>query len=334
MAKVHLVSVYEGQPYEPNLHYALEDIKKSATLDSLGVHTVTTDADEADIILFVEMGTTGMFAEPVRSHQLYRRYPEKCFLYDWGDDFWPVLPGIYASLQKRYFAADHTRTGFYVLPENPYIQYRPVTGQEEYLASFVGSFNTHPLRMDFLKYQRDDIYIQDTSKESYRTRYHGTPEEKDAFWRRYADSIGNASFSLCPRGRGPGSIRLYESMKMGRACVILADEWVPNDFVDWNSFSIRLSEADVVSVPDVLDQFHSKAAEMGARARQEWERWFSEPVRFHHLTELCFTMLNQRKTHGLLRRLPHYRHIVNPGNWRMYFRSKAILYRRTKKLYW
>src|SRR5579884_101947 len=334
MARVYLLSVYEDQAYDPNTHYALESLKHSAAIDRFRIHTLVSDAAEADIILFVEMGTTGMFAEVVRAHPLYRRYPQKCFLYDWSDHVFPVIPGIYSSLRKEHFSPEHTRSGFYLLPENPYIQNSPVSGKEKYLAAFVGSLKNHPVRQAFLKFGRDDIYLLDSSKESYRILYHGTPEEKDLFWQRYAASIRDALFSLCPRGLGPGTIRLYESMKMGRACVILSDEWVPNDGVDWDSFAVRLPESEVHRTPEILDSLRDRAAEMGRRARQEWEDWFSEPVRFHRMVELCLSMKNARRQYGFLRRIKHYHHIARPGNWRMYVRSKAILYRRNKKIYW
>jgi hypothetical protein len=334
MAKVFLVSVYEHQEYDPNTHYALEALKKSAAADPFHVHTVTNDAEEAEIVLFVEMGTCGMFAEVVRAHPVYRRYPEKCFLYDWGDDFWPILPGIYPSLRKKYYSREHTRSWHYILPENPYLGHRPVKGSEKYLASFVGSTNTHSVRESFLHYNHPDIHVMDTSKESYRIRYHGTREEKEVFWQRYADSIGDSLFSLCPRGRGPGSIRLYESMKVGRACIILSDEWVPNDGVDWDSFSIRVPEAEVERVPELLEAMRDRAIGMGIRARQQWETWFSPEVCFHRMTELCLAMKGLRTQHGLARRIRHYRHMVKPANWRIYLRSRAILYRRNKKVDW
>ncbi|HEX3437970.1 MAG TPA: exostosin family protein [Pseudacidobacterium sp.] len=334
MAKVHLVSVYGDEKYDKNVHYALEALKRSAVLDIYGVHTLTEDPAEADIILFVEMGIIGMFAEPVRAHPLYHRYPEKCFLSDPSDDVWPIVPGIYPSLKKEHFSPEQTRTGFYLQQEGPYIQYCPITGKERYLAAFIGSINTHPLRGQFLKFGRSDICVLDTSKETPHVRYHGTPEEKDAFWRRYADSVRDALFSLCPRGRGPGSIRLFESMEMGRGCVILSDKWIPNESVDWESFSIRVPEAEVDRVPEMLDAIRDRAQEMGIRARQEWEKWFSEPVRFHHLAKLCVDMMRARKLHGPLRRIRYYSYIANPRNWRAYLRSKAILYRRNGKIYW
>jgi hypothetical protein len=334
MAKVYLTSVYEdGRPYDPNLHFALHALRQSARIDQFGLHALTDCAQDAEIVLFAEMALIGMFAEPIRAHPIYRRHAQKCFLYDWSDHFWPVVPGIYASLREQHYALGHTRSGFYLQPENPYIDHRPVTGREAYLASFVGSFETHPVRWHFAELGRPGIYVSDTSEDSYRVRYHGTPREKEVFYRRYADAMADALFSLCPRGYGSGSVRLYESMKLGRACIILSDEWVPNDGVDWPAFSVRVPEAEVHRLPDVLECHRTKAAEMGLRARAEWELWFSEPVRFHRMVELCLAIRAHRE-HGLRQRLRDHRHLLPPSNWLDYARSKVRLYKQTKKLYW
>ena len=67
---------------------------------------------------------------------------------------------------------------------------------------------------------------------------------------------------------------------MGRACIILSDEWVPNEGVDWEPFSIRVPKADVAGVPDLLDGLRHRTKKMGEHARQEWEKWFSEKYDF------------------------------------------------------
>ena len=336
MARISLLSVDDDLPeYDENKHFAVSALRASAAGDRYGVHSLAEDPAHADIVLFVAMGTCGDFAERVRAHPIYRKYPEKSFLFDTADFLRPVVPGIYASLRRQYASPEHTRTGFYLTPENPLIDHRPIHGSEPYLAAFVGSSNTHPVREALFQYHRPDIYALDSSKESYHIRYHGTVDEKMSFWKRYADSIGDALFSLCPRGRGAGSIRLYESMKMGRACMILSDDWVPNQDVDWDSFAIFVPEKDAAGIPALLDELKPRAKEMGERARAEWEKWFAPEVRFHHVVELCLDMKARRKLHGAPRRLYHLRHIVSsPSSLRRYLISKKNLYRLHGRVFW
>lgn len=310
-------------------------MKHSAELDTHGQHTLTDDPVEADLILFGEMGTSGQLAEMVRAHPYYRRFAEKCFVFDSGDLLLPTVPGIYASLTKDQYRLGYTRTGFYLyLIENAFITSRPCSGNEKHLASFVGSRNTHPVREGLFELGRSDICVKDTSSLSQRTTYHGDPSERARFWAEYADAIADAKFSLCPRGRGVGSIRLYESMKMGRACVILSDDWQPNDGLSWSEFSIIVPENQVRRIPEILERNEHRAVTMGARARQAWEARFSEQVRFHHVVELCLDIRSQASNHWLARQLRFIRQAGNPKHFRRYWSSKMNIYRNTGKLYW
>jgi hypothetical protein len=333
MAKVVVFSSAGERSFDPWKHGTTLLLRHSAELDVFGEHKLVEDPEEADIILFGEMPGGGIFAERVRAHCWYRRFPEKCFLFESGDHFFPVMPGIYASLTHEYNWPDHTRTGFYLsVIENPFIRAEPLTGKEKYMASFVGSSTTHPLRQQILSLRRDDFLLKDTLATSYRMNYEADPRERAPFYLAYANAMASARFSLCPRGVGAASIRLFESMKMGRACVILSDAWHPNDGVDWASFSIRVPEADVFRIPQILEEHADRAAEMGLRARAEWEKWFSEKVRFHRVVELCLDIRRARRSSGRARRIFDLRHILlHP---RMYLRSKRILYRSDHRLYW
>jgi hypothetical protein len=333
MAKVVIVSSSDSAEFHPWFHGTTLLLQHSAEIDVFGEHKLVDDPAQADIILFGEMGECGFFAERVRAHPFYRRFPEKCFLFDSGDTVFPVMPGIYASLTQSRYRRDHTRTGFYLyVIENPFIRPSPLTGQEEYLATFMGSSLTHPLRQQILSMRRDKFFLKDTRNQSYRMNHEADPLDRPPFFLEYADAMANARFSLCPRGIGAGSIRLFESMKMGRACVILSDAWQPNDGVDWDSFSIRVPEAEVHRLPDILEEHADRAAEMGRCARVEWEKWFSEKVRFHRVVELCLDIRAVRRFSGTARRFFDMRHI--PLHPRLYLISKKILYRNHKRLYW
>lgn len=335
MSKVLILSANRDSPFDEWRHGTAFLLKHSAELDSFGQHRLTEDPVEADIILFAEMGMCGQFAELVRAHPYYRRFPQKCFLFDSGDLFFPSLRGIYASLRIDQYCPGYTRTGFYIyLVENPFIVSRPCSGKEEYLASFVGSQKTHSVRKGLFEFDRSDIYVKDTSADSYRITYHGDPAERAKFWAEYADAIANAKFSLCPRGRGAGSIRLYESMKMGRACVILSDDWHADEDIAWDEFSIRIAERDVANLPEILDRNANRAVEMGARARQVWEEKFSESVRFHRVTEMCLDMQGHGGRGGWPTHMRTLRRIANPRNLRNYLMSKKFLYRNNRKVYW
>ena len=333
MANVLIISSAAPHPFDPWKHGTCFLLKHSAEIDTFQEHKLVEAPEDADLILFAEMGEAGFFAERVRAHPYFRRFRSKCFLFDSGDDCYPILPGIYASMTEHNFRLDHCRTGFYLyLIENPFVGYRPLSGKEKCLASFIGSRSTHPLRNKLYSFDRADILVEDTSKVRNQITYHGEPAERAKFWSMYADAMADSRFSLCPRGHCPNSIRLYESMKMGRACVIISDEWHPNDGVDWESCSIRVPESEVERLPEILEQAADRALEMGMKARAEWERLFAPQAVFHYVVEQCLAIQRARGEAGFLRSLYHHRHIVEHP--RMYLRSKANLYRNNKKIYW
>jgi hypothetical protein len=334
MAKVLVVSSNTQFAFDVWRHSTTFLLKHSAKLNKFGQHTLTDDPVEADLILFGEMGSCGGFAEMVRAHPYYRRFAKKCFIFENAYRAVPILPGLYSSLTKEQYRLGYTRTGFYLyLIQNPFLTPRPCSGKEQYLASFVGSSNTHPVREKLFEFGRSDIYTKDTSAYSQRTTFHGSPAEREKFWAEYADSIANAKFSLCPRGLGAGSIRLFESMKMGRACVILSDEWQPNDGVPWNEFAIFVPEKEVHRVPEILDRHERRAVEMGAAARRAWEERFSEQACFHYVVEQCLDIQKHAGNGGWSRKVRMLRQ-AKPRNLRQYLSSKRNLYRNTGKIYW
>lgn len=334
MAKVLVLSSAVEGPFDPWKHGTCFLLKHSAEIDAFGEHHLVEDPEEADLILFAEMGECGIFEERVRAHPCYRRFRSKCFLFDgFGDITYPILPGVYSSLRKDFYRPDHARTGFYqILIQNVYIDYRPPTGQEKYLASFVGTRKTHPVRSALFSFKRDDIYVADTTGISLHMMYHGEPAERAKFWSDYADTIADSRFSLCPGGQAPNSIRLYESMRMGRACVILSDDWPPNDGVDWDSCSLRVAEADAARLPELLEKYADRSAEMGRNARREWEKWFSPKVAFHRVVEQCLEIGRLRGRYSTLRSYSYYRPIFRHP--KLYLRSMRNLYRNNRKIYW
>lgn len=95
---------------------------------------------------------------------------------------------------------------------------------KKYTASFMGNVKTHSIReimVEALK-KYDDIYIGS-----------GTTEE-------FMDITEQSYFSLCPRGYGKTSFRLFEAMNLGAVPVYISDEfWLPFiNKVDWDEFCL------------------------------------------------------------------------------------------------
>lgn len=331
-ALLHSVSLEGPRTYKWQ-EGAYDLFAESARLDRFSEHTLTSDPEEADIIVFAEVGSHGLFAEHVRHHPYVKRFRNKCFIFDSGDYALPLLPGLYASLRKSLFDPARTRTGYWSrIDENPYIEFRPPVANSQYIASFVGSVSTHPVRAEFLKLPSSQFLIDDTSSFAYKIITSGEMEKRHRIWARFTEGVAAAPFALCPRGRGTGSIRLFEAMKMGRAPVILSDEWVYPDRVDWHACSLTVPEREALRLPEILAGQQVRAVEMGRRARQEWEKYYSPPVRFHWLVEDCLAMLRTRRMPEAVAGALVWRHLFNYRTFRIYLSSKRIIYQETGKI--
>ena len=145
-----------------------------------------------------------------------------------------------------------------------------------------------PVRRRLLNLRHPRGYIEDTSDEAVSVmKVEPMTAQRATYMKKYADLTMNSKFVLCPRGVTPSSLRLFETMLMGRVPVIISDQWVEPEGPNWNEFSIQVPESEIHRIPDLLAGRESKAQEMARAAREAWENWFSVEVSFHRVVESC-----------------------------------------------
>ena len=116
--------------------------------------------------------------------------------------------------------------------------------EKKILASFVGSANTHPLRIKM--YQK----FSNNSDFYFSQRSWSEKVSEDQF-ENFVSNTKGSYFGLAPRGYGKTSYRLYEIMQLGSVPVYISDDfWLPwsEDF-DWDRAIIRCKPEDL----DILD---------------------------------------------------------------------------------
>lgn len=148
----------------------------------------------------------------------------------------------------------------------------------------------------------------------------GAPEFYERFHRDFAEMMRKSAFTLCPRGAGTSTFRLFETMKAGRVPVILSDAWVPPEGPAWESFSLVVAERDVMRLPQILEAREPEAATMGGLAREQWESWFSESASFHRIVEWCLSIKQSRRRPERLMRAVALLQLLEPFN----FRNKLV----------
>jgi hypothetical protein len=132
----------------------------------------------------------------------------------------------------------------------------------------------------------------------------------------YIEIMASSRFVLCPRGFGTSSWRLFEALKMGRAPAIISDQWVSPEGPAWNEFSVRIGEREIESIPKRLEELEPRAEEMGRKARDQWEQWFSMEVCFHRIVEWCLEMKRHRRVPESLSRWIAYAQFCRPSHTR------------------
>jgi hypothetical protein len=77
--------------------------------------TLTTDPEEADLVLFYVSFNIGQKLDHsrscIRGHSVRKRFIEKSFIYDDGFRALPFLPGVFTNVERRWFDAARQRQG-------------------------------------------------------------------------------------------------------------------------------------------------------------------------------------------------------------------------------
>jgi hypothetical protein len=329
MAQVLLLSVTPEAGEGDYNRGALRKLKESAAADRFRVHILTDDPVAADIILFAELHGAGDYFGAVRRHPLVKHFREKSFLFCPNDFIIPFLSGVYACIERPWYSK-RTRSGFYLgVWENKFIS-PPPSDCVAYLYGFIGSVETARVRQNLATLRHARGFFQDVSAE-YPRALNGTmsDEEMQNYRRRYVEVTQASKFILCPRGLGVSSVRLFDTMRMGRVPVILSDDWVEPTGPLWNEFSLRVPEREYAQIPSLLEQIEGKAVRMGELARRQWQEWFSPEACFHRTVEWCLEIKENRRWPESWANLFAYRQYLRPFHFRHALRKKYQALRET-----
>jgi hypothetical protein len=163
--------------------------------------------------------------------------------------------------------------------------------------SFQGSLITHPIRKDIL----------DSLKKFDRFHFEPTTfwakcslEEKAILRQKYLHVINDSQFVLCPRGVGLNSIRFFETMRMGRIPILIAnDTKLPlNWLIKYENLIVRVPEHDIINTSDYVKQWlqTNDLEAVSQQIRQISLTYFSDLEVFTQLVIHEYkTMLNMRK---------------------------------------
>lgn len=277
--------------------------REAADEDVFGIHHLTNDPEQAELILFVDLHLSPDWRLcDLLSHELVRRFRDKVLVYDERDRPWCALPGLYVSMPTRHFEARWQQSCAYYgavsFTENERTGITP-----DLLYSFVGS-RSHPVRKPLLRTTHRRAWVEDSSGFVFYDRR--DPVAFDNRKAHYRQTLLRSKFVLCPRGAGTSSIRLFETLAAGRVPVIISDQWMPPAGPDWKDISLRVRESEVATIPYLLEAAESRFPRMAQAAREAHARWFSRPVIFHRLIDACAVLIGPRTSSHKPRRGLNY----------------------------
>lgn len=282
-----------------------EEIEALANRDRFGEHRLVADPGAADIVLFVDthQHPSDWRQRALRRHPFVRNFPDRVFVYDERDTPRDSLPGVYVSMPLPAFDPQRHRAFAY---PRLITDVRDVGGTvPDLLFSFQGR-RSGDVRDLVLALDHPRSVVEDTTGLDF---FDPAAGNLDGARRRYREIIGRSKFVLCPRGAGTSSLRIFEALACGRVPVILSDDWVAPQGIDWAACSVRMPERAVVSLPSRLEALESLWPEMSAAARETYADWFADEAWFHRVVEHC----RELKEQGALGLRSQWR---DPAAWR------------------
>jgi len=156
----------------------------------------------------------------------------------------PMPPSNESGRKDIYFTVVKNNTPNVPLPLQYYIPYRSHTdylpeyvqnhkltyderfGSKTILASFVGTLTGRRYLLDKTIKLFSDIYYEPFNGNWWSCK---DPEIKRVKKETYCTKMSESIFTLCPRGYGPSSQRLYDAMMLGSIPVLICDSSEPLD---------------------------------------------------------------------------------------------------------
>jgi len=250
--------------------------------------------DDASIIVLLESNTfkSRDHIRNLENEPLLNRFPDRVFTYNYEDHPPGFIDGVYAQMPHSRFEPSRHRCTNIIFQHNQLIydlRDRDSTQKSpSLLFSFRGALS-HPIRREMIDVcKRDDRPHALTIINSW---YNHSDEEKDTF----VQELLNTKFILCPRGLAPYSNRMGEAMAAGRVPIIIADDFEEFSGVDMAQFSLKLKEAEIKRLPDLMIEYESRAKDMGLIARQIWTAKFGRGKRIINLLDQLVDLRDKRQ---------------------------------------
>jgi hypothetical protein len=214
---------------------------------------IVNNEDEADFIIVYNKHLTSIrrFEIKLIGSSYYRKYASRLLIYDETDRPTYIIPGLYVSTDSRY-KSQHVLPVPYLHPNLAY-DFAYTGKKKTNLCSFWGR-NSCVLREEIFKIDSERFSIKDTSALDFFNMSEDNQKRIAQQRTEYNNVLQSSKYSLCPRGYGTCSIRLFESLMSFCVPVIISNNYVPPQLFDWSIASIRVAESEVSTLEQIIDR--------------------------------------------------------------------------------
>lgn len=150
--------------------------------------------------------------------------------------------------------------------------------QKMIFCSFVGSI-THPIRNIVLKevHEKPGYFIQ---------AFHWQQDIPDDRKIHFKNVLEQSRFTLCPRGYGATSYRMYEAIQVGSIPVYISDKFVFawEDELDWSEFCVIVPESKITEIDSMLKEMsETQVRKMQERLKVVYDQYFTIPAAYNQI---------------------------------------------------
>ena len=129
--------------------------------------------------------------------------------------------------------------------------------------------------------KNDSVHSHFIRREGYRAGV-SSDEDRARTTREFFENVKNTEYTVCMRGGGNFSVRLYETLAMGRIpvfintdCILPFDQWIP-----WKEHVVWVEDRELPYIGEKVANFHSELdsasfEDLQRKNRRLWEEWLS-----------------------------------------------------------
>jgi len=118
---------------------------------------------------------------------------------------------------------------------------------------------------------------------------------QDNFFQEFCEITKRSNFTLCPRGYGLQSFRLYEALQLGSIPVFVYNKsFFPfSEFIKWEDFCILIHENEITDLKNILKNISlDQQQKMVLKGREIYEAYFTMKGMSYHILK---TLQNYEK---------------------------------------